>query len=77
MITYDELTKIGKNLYPKVFAIQKNSERYKDIDNQLPDYFLVLGLNKEQADILAYRLSNWNAGCDYSWTSVGGEGSQD
>lgn len=55
------------------FTIKKNTDRYGEIDRNLPDEFTVEGLTEKQADEIADRLTNRNAGCDYAWYVVGGE----
>ncbi len=50
----------------KPWIIVKNTDRYPGIDPKLPSHVICYG-TKEQAEELAKRLSNWNAGCDYSW----------
>lgn len=48
------------------YILIKNTARYSDIDPKLPDFLVCYG-TKEQAEEIAERLSNWNAGCDYAW----------
>lgn len=50
-----------------LFTIRKNSERYEGVDRLLPEEFTISGLSLAQAREVARRLSNYNAGCDYSW----------
>lgn len=47
-------------------TIIKNTDRYPGIDPKMPDLIGCIG-TREQAEELARRLSNWNAGCDHSF----------
>lgn len=49
------------------YIIHKDDDRYPGIDRNMPKDFSAVGLTREQADWVAERLSNHNAGCDYSW----------
>ena len=49
------------------YAIVKNTERYPGIGFEFPQSFQVSGLSIHQACILADRLTNYEAGCDYAY----------
>ena len=51
------------------YTIVCNRGRYPGIEPELAaiECFDVEGLTLEQAELIADRLSNHNAGCDYSW----------
>lgn len=52
---------------PTLFIIRKNTERYgEDLDVKMPNLLCCYGTILEARE-LASRLSNWNAGCDYSF----------
>lgn len=57
-------------------CIIKNTMRYgKDLDRKIPNFILCNG-TLEQAEELADRLTNWNAGCDFAYYIVGTEDNQ-
>ena len=49
------------------YTIVKNSERYPGIGWAFPESFQVIGISLHQAKILAERLTNHEAGCDYAY----------
>lgn len=51
----------------RVYTITKNVDRYPGIGWEFPESFHVAGLNLRQARILADRLTNYEAGCDYAY----------
>lgn len=57
-----------------VYIIVKNTDRYPGIGKGYPDEFLVEGLTAEQADLLAFQMSNHEAGCQYAFYVRGGDG---
>ena len=56
----------------QIFTIRKNSDRYPGICPSMPEEFHVSGVTGEQADQIAERLTNHEAGCDWAWYRVGG-----
>ena len=48
------------------WTIIKNTDRYPNIDQRMPLMLTAIG-TFAQAEEAAVRLSNWNAGCDYSY----------
>lgn len=55
-----------------MFRILKDKQRYEDTGNELPDEILCNG-TLEQAREVAFRLSNWYAGCDFLFYVEGDE----
>lgn len=47
-----------------MWIITKQTSRYSGLAKELPDLIICNG-TKEQAEELAFRLSNWYPGCDY------------
>ncbi len=62
-----------------IWVIAKNTERYGSDDHPFaadwPDRIVCFG-TKEQAEKVARYLTNYQAGCDYAFYVVGGEGDE-
>jgi hypothetical protein len=59
-----------------IFTIHKQVERYPDICPELPVDFKVEGLTRDQALFLAECLTNRQAGCDYAFYAIDGNGEE-
>ncbi len=47
------------------YEIRRNDERYGDMAKDLPSTIICLNCTEDQARLVAQRLTNWYAGCDY------------